>query len=50
MRTDHGSEFKGNFACLCKVLSIVHQKLMTGNSKGNGQVECIIRTIKDAIY
>ena len=27
----------------------MHQKLMTGNSKGNGQVESIIRMIKDVI-
>ena len=24
VRTDHGSEFKGSFARLCRVLSIVH--------------------------
>ena len=47
--TNHGSEFKGSFAFLCKVLGILHQKPMTGNSKGNGQVERIIHIIKDAI-
>ena len=36
VRTDHGSEFKGSFARLCKVLGIVHQQLTVGNSKGNG--------------
>ena len=46
VRTDHGSEFKGSFVRLCKVLGVVHPKLTTGNSKGNGQVE---HTIKDAI-
>ena len=46
VRTDHGSKFKGSFVRLCKVLGIVHQKPTTGNSKGNGQVECIIRMIK----
>ena len=49
VRTDHGSEFKGSFARLCKVLGIVHQQPTTGNSKGNGQVEQVIRTLKDAV-
>ena len=46
---EHGSEFKRIFARLCKVLGVIHQKPTTGNSKGNGQVEPVIRTIKDAI-
>ena len=45
VQTDRGSEFKGSFAQLCKVLRVVHQKPTTGNSKGNGQVERVIRTI-----
>ena len=32
------------------MLGVVHQKPTTGNSKGNGQVERVIRTIKDAIH
>ena len=49
VRTNHGLEYKGSFARLCKVLRVVHLKLMTGNSKGNGQVEHVICTIRDAI-
>ena len=49
MQTDHGPDFKGSFACLCKVLGIMHQKSTIGKSKGNAQVERVIRMIKDAI-
>ena len=50
VRTDHGLEFKRSFDCLCQVLSIVHQKPTTGNSKRYRQVEHIFQTIKDAIH
>ena len=33
---DNGSDFAGSFAHLCKAMSIVHQHITVGNSKGNG--------------
>ena len=49
MRTDNGSEFAGDFGALCKASGIVHRRITVGNSKANGQVERMIRTLKEAI-
>ena len=47
--TDNGAEFVGSFAWLCKGLGIIHHHITIGNSKANGQVEWMIRTLKDSI-
>ena len=43
--TDNGTEYAGSFACLCKGMGITLCHITTGNSKGNGQVQRVIRTI-----
>ena len=50
IQTDNGAEFAGSFAWLCKGLGIVHHHITIGNSKANGQVEWMIRTLKDCIH
>ena len=47
--TDNGAEFAGSFAWPCKRLGIVYHHITIGNSKANGQVERMIRTLKDCI-
>ena len=47
--TDNSTEFVGSFAWLCKGLGIVHHHINIGNSKANGQVERMIRMLKDCI-
>ena len=47
--TDNGAEFVGSFAWLCKGLGIIHHHITIGNSKANGQVKRMIRTLKDCI-
>ena len=47
--TDNGAEFVGSFAWLCKGLGIIHHHITIGNSKANGQVEWMIRMLKDCI-
>ena len=49
VRTGNGAEFAGSFAWLCKGLGIVHHHITIGNSKANGQVEWMIRMLKDCI-
>ena len=49
VRTDNGSEFMGTFTRLCKGLGIIQHHITVGNSKANGQVERMIRTLKDCI-
>ena len=49
LQTKNGAEFAGSFAWLCKGLSIVHHHITVGNSKVNGQVEQMIKTLKDCI-
>ena len=46
MSTDNSTKFVGSFALLCKGLGIVHHHITIGNSKANGQVEWMIRTLK----
>ena len=48
--TDNGAEYVGSFTWLCKGLGIIHHHITIGNSKANGQVEWIIRTLKDCIW
>ena len=50
IQTDNGTEFAGSFARLCKGLSIIHHHITIGNSKANGQVEQMIRMLKDCIW
>ena len=47
--TDNSTKFVGSFAKLCKGLGIVHHHITLGNSKANGQVEWMIRMLKDCI-
>ena len=49
VRTDNGSEYKGSFARLCGGMGITRHYITPGNSKANGQVERVIRTIKEVI-
>ena len=49
IQTNNGAEFAGSFAQLCKGLGIIHHHITIGNSKANGQVERMIRTLKDCI-
>ena len=49
VQTNNGAEFSGSFAWLCKGLGIVHYHITIGNSKTNGQVERMIRMLKDCI-
>ena len=49
IRTDNGTKFADSFALFCKGLVIIHYHITIGNSKANGQVEWIIRTLKDYI-
>ena len=44
-----GAEFVGSFAWLYKGLGIVYHHITIGNSKANGQVEWMIRMLKDFI-
>ena len=48
--TDNGAEFADSFARLCKGLGIIHHYITIGNSKANGQVKRMIRTLKDCIW
>ena len=50
VQTNNGAEFVGSFAWLCKGLGIVHHHITIGNSKANGQVEQMIRMLKDCIW
>ena len=47
--TDNDTEFASSFAWLRKGLGIIHHHITIGNSKANGQVEWMIRTLKDCI-
>ena len=49
VQTDNGTEFASSFARLCKGLGIVHHHITIGNSKANGQVEWMIRMLKDCV-
>ena len=49
VQTNNGTKFVGSFAWLCKGLGIVHHHITIGNSKANGQVEQMIRMLKDCI-
>ena len=48
--TDNCTEYAGSFERLCRGMGITHCRITTGNAKGNGQVERIIRTIKQVIH
>ena len=48
--TYNGAKFVGSFAQLCKGLGIIHHHITIGNSKANGQVKWIMRTLKDHIW
>ena len=47
VQTDNGAEFAGSFAQLCKGLGIIYHHITIGNSKANGQVKWMIRTLND---
>ena len=47
---DNSAKFVGSLAYLCKGLGIIHHHITIGNSKANGQVEQIIRMLKDYIW
>ena len=47
--TDNGTEYAGSFERLCKGMGITHCRITPGNLKGNGQVERVIRNIKEVI-
>ena len=49
IQSNNGAKFASSFAWLCKGLGIVHHHITIGNSKANGQVEWIIKTLKDCI-
>ena len=49
IRTDNGAEFQGSLHRLCTSLGIAHNRITVGNSKANGQVERVIRTLKETI-
>ena len=49
MCTDNSMEYAESFKRLCKGMGITHCCITPGNSKGNRQVERIIRTIKEVI-
>ena len=42
--------FVGSFTQLCKGLGVTHHHITIGNSKPNGQVEWMIRMLKDYIW
>ena len=47
---DNSSNFMGSFAQFCKGLGIVHHHITVGNSKANGQVEKMIKTLQNCIW
>lgn len=47
MRTDNGTEFKGDFEILCMALKVKHVRSAPYTSHSNGQVERLHRTIQD---
>lgn len=47
VRTDNGTEFKGEFDALCSALRIKHVRSAPYTSHSNGQVERLHRTIQD---
>jgi len=49
IRTDNGMEWEAEFKVLLKEWGIQHIHTMVGNSKGNGQAERMIRTLKDVM-
>ena len=49
VRTDNGTEWEADFGKLLGEWKIQHIKTTVGNSKGNGQVERAIRTVKEII-
>ena len=46
---DNGTEWGADFSKLVKRLGIVHMHITVGNSKANGMLEPIVRSIKDII-
>ena len=48
--TGNGTEYAWSFESLCEGMGITHCHIVTGNLKGNGQVERIIRIIKEVIH
>ena len=50
VQIDNSTEFVGSISLLCKGLGIVHHHITIGNRKANGQVEQMIRTLKDCIW
>ena len=49
VQTDNSAKFAGSFAWVCKGLGIIHHHITIGNSKANGQVEQLVRMLKDCI-
>ncbi len=47
IRTDNGTEFKGDFEALCLALKVKHVRSAPYTSHSNGQVERLHRTIQD---
>lgn len=49
VRVDHGGEWQAEFKAQASRLGIAIRQPTTGNSRGNGQVERTIRTLKAVI-
>lgn len=47
VRTDNGTEFKGEFDALCEATKVKHTRSSPFTSHSNGQVERLHRTIED---
>lgn len=49
VRTDRGTEYAGRFAGYCKSEGIVQRLISTMNPRANGQVERMVRVVKEGI-